>query len=153
MNLLSVFYHSHTHTHRHTNETLQSIFQSSLPGWAQQPVFPIPVSEQSQSLRKQKDRADAPSTTPSSLTKHHVSWTTWLYFEMVISEFSLPAGVAQCVKHRPDNQKVARWFLVRARAWVAGLVPSWGCARGDQAMFFSYVDISLLHFLLPVPSL
>ena len=34
-------------------------------------------------------------------------------------------------------------FPVRAHAWVAGQVPSWGHARGSQLMFLSHIDVSL----------
>ena len=36
-------------------------------------------------------------------------------------------------------------FPVRAHAWVAGQVPSWGCARGNGLMFLSH------SFSLPYP--
>ena len=34
-------------------------------------------------------------------------------------------------------------FPVRTHAWVAGQVPSWGCARGNQLMYLSHTDVSL----------
>ena len=37
------------------------------------------------------------------------------------------------------NERLPVRFLVRARAWVAGQVPSWGCARGNK------IDVSLTH--------
>ena len=30
------------------------------------------------------------------------------------------------------------WFPVRVPAWVAGQIPSWGCARGNQSMYLAY---------------
>ena len=41
------------------------------------------------------------------------------------------AGVAQWIKHWPVDRKVLVQFPVRAHAWVAGQVPSLGCARGN----------------------
>ena len=43
-------------------------------------------------------------------------------------------------------------FLVRAHAWVVGLVPSCECARGNWLMFLLHRDASLPLFLLPFPS-
>ena len=44
-------------------------------------------------------------------------------------------------------------FPVWAHAWVAGLVLVGVCARGNQQMFLSHTDVSLLLFLLPYPLL
>ena len=41
-------------------------------------------------------------------------------------------------------------FPVRAHAVQ---VPSWGCARDNQSMYLSHMDVSLPLFLPPVPSL
>ena len=49
------------------------------------------------------------------------------------------ASVARLIGHQPANQKSPVWFLVRAHAWVAGLVPSRG-AFGRQP-----IHISLSH--------
>ena len=49
------------------------------------------------------------------------------------------AGVAQWVARWSTNQKVAGSIPGRARAWVAGQIPSWGCARGNQ------FNVSLEH--------
>ena len=38
-------------------------------------------------------------------------------------------------------------FLVRAHAWVAGQVPSWGRARDNWLMYLSLIDVSLPLFL------
>ena len=51
---------------------------------------------------------------------------TLLYFTL--------AGVAQWVKHRPANQKVAGLILVRS----AGQVLGYGWARGNWLMFLSF---------------
>ena len=40
---------------------------------------------------------------------------------------------------------------VRAHASVVSQVPSWGCARGNQSMFLSHIDVSLPFFLPPFP--
>ena len=48
------------------------------------------------------------------------------------------------------NRRSLVQILVRARAWVASQVPSWGCARGNQLMFLS---LSLPLSLPPFPSL
>ena len=56
------------------------------------------------------------------------------------------AGVGQWIGWQPANQKVAR-----ARAWVEGQVPSWGCGRGNQLMFLTSMFLSL--FLPSFPSL
>ena len=42
------------------------------------------------------------------------------------------------------------WFLVKAHGWVAGLVPSWGCARGNQSVFLMCINVSLPLFSLPL---
>ena len=41
-------------------------------------------------------------------------------------------------------------FLVRAHAWVAGQVPRWGHARGNQSVYLTH-DLSLPLFLPPSP--
>ena len=46
-------------------------------------------------------------------------------------------------------------FLVRSpdrtHAWVKGQVPSWGCERGNQSMYFSHMMFLFLSFFLPPP--
>ena len=44
-------------------------------------------------------------------------------------------------------------FPVRAHAWVAGQVPTWGRVRGSQMTFLLHIDVSLPLFLPPFPSL
>ena len=39
------------------------------------------------------------------------------------------------------------WFSVRACAWVAGQVPSWGRVRGNLLMYLSHIYVSLPLFL------
>ena len=39
-------------------------------------------------------------------------------------------------------------FPVRAHAWVAGQVPSWGHERGNRSMYLLHIDVSLPLFLL-----
>ena len=39
------------------------------------------------------------------------------------------------------------WFPVRAHAWVAGQVPSWGCMRGNHILTFLFLSFSLLSLL------
>ena len=41
------------------------------------------------------------------------------------------------------------WFPAKAHAWVAGQVPSWGCVRGNQLIYLSYINVSFLLFLPP----
>ena len=41
------------------------------------------------------------------------------------------AGVAQWTKYQPENGKVSGSISVRAHAWVASQVPSWGHVRGN----------------------
>ena len=38
-------------------------------------------------------------------------------------------------------------FPVRAHAWVAGQVPSWGCARGNHTLMFLSLSFSFLFLL------
>ena len=59
------------------------------------------------------------------------------------------AAVAQWTECRPANPKLLVRFPVRAHAWVAGQVPIWGRARGNQSMYFSHINVSLplSHFL------
>ena len=40
-------------------------------------------------------------------------------------------------------------FLVRAHPWVEGQVPCWGLSGGNQSMFLSHIDVSLLVCLPP----
>ena len=53
------------------------------------------------------------------------------------------SGVAQWIKCLPVNWRVLRtkmspvWFLIRALAWVAGQVPSWGLVRSNRSRCFS----------------
>ena len=56
------------------------------------------------------------------------------------------AGVAQWVEHQPTNQVSLVQFPVRAHAWVAGQVPSWGCVKGNHTLMFLS-----LSFALPSP--
>ena len=44
------------------------------------------------------------------------------------------------------------WVLVRAHAWGADQVLSWKRVRGNQWMFLSPINVSLLPFLPPFPS-
>ena len=44
-------------------------------------------------------------------------------------------------------------FPVRAHTWVAGQVSSWGHARGNGSRYLSHINVSLLLFLPPFPSL
>ena len=60
-------------------------------------------------------------------------------------------GVAQWIEWQPANPKVASSIPGGAHAWVTGQVPIWGCARGNQSMYFSHIDISLPPFLPPFP--
>ena len=43
----------------------------------------------------------------------------------------------------------AHSLSVRAPAWIAGQVPSWGRARGNQLASLSHIDVSLPLFLSP----
>ena len=60
------------------------------------------------------------------------------------------ADVAQWTECQPVNPKVR--FPVRAHAWVAGQVPSWGRVRGSQSLYLLHIDVSLPLFLPPFPS-
>ena len=51
--------------------------------------------------------------------------------------------MAQGTEHQLANQTVPVQFPVKARAWVAGLVPSEGRVCGRQP----HIDVSLLLFL------
>ena len=44
-------------------------------------------------------------------------------------------------------------FPVRAHAWVAGQVSSWGRVRGNQSTYLLHIDVSLSLFLPSSPSL
>ena len=72
------------------------------------------------------------------MTKRHLKpWLVWLS--------GLSAGL--------QNRRSLVQFQVRAHTWVAGLVPSWGRARGNQLIHLSHIDVSLPLFLPPFPSL
>ena len=55
------------------------------------------------------------------------------------------AGVAQWIECQPANQRVTGSIPSRAHAWVAGWVPSRGCARGNHTLIF-------LSLSFPFPS-
>ena len=61
---------------------------------------------------------------------------------------ALAAGVAQWVEHGPGKQRVAGSIPVRAHAWVADQVPSWGPHDRQP-----HIDVSLPLFIPPFPSL
>ena len=65
----------------------------------------------------------------------------------------LPAGVAQLVGHHPQSERSLVWSLARTHAWIAGQIPSWGRARGNQSAFLPHIDVSPPCFLPPFPSL
>ena len=69
--------------------------------------------------------------------------------EIIEKEISALAGVTQWIEGPPASRKVAGSILDRSRAWVAGQVPSWGHATGDQ-LFLSHISVSL-SFSLPFP--
>ena len=46
------------------------------------------------------------------------------------------AGVAQWIERRPANHGIVVRFPVRARAWVAGLLPSRGRVKGNHTLMF-----------------
>ena len=62
------------------------------------------------------------------------------------------AGGVQRTAARPVNAPGS--ISDRAHTWVAGQVPTWGCARGNQStgVFLAH-DVSLPLSLLPFPSL
>ena len=50
---------------------------------------------------------------------------------------------------------IKRWqvqFPVSVHAWVAGQVPSLGCAKGNQKMYLWHIAVSPPLFLPPFPS-
>ena len=59
------------------------------------------------------------------------------------------AGVAQGTECWPVNQRMAG--SVPRHVWVAGQVPSWGHARGNQLISLSHNNVSLPLFLHPSP--
>ena len=61
---------------------------------------------------------------------------TSMFLPLSLTSIIVLAGAAQWVEIQPVNQKVAG-----AHAWVAGQVPSWGCARVASQP----VDVSLPH--------
>ena len=61
---------------------------------------------------------------------------TSMFLPLSLTSIIVLAGAAQWVEIQPVNQKVAG-----AHAWVAGQVPSWGCARVASQP----VDVSLTH--------
>ena len=42
-----------------------------------------------------------------------------------------------------QTQRSLVWFPVRAQAWVAGQVPSWGHVRSNWLVYLSHIDTSL----------
>ena len=57
--------------------------------------------------------------------------------------------MARWTECQPGNWKVVVRFPVRACAWVVVQVPSRGCARGNQLMYLSHIDVCLPLFLPP----
>lgn len=53
-----------------------------------------------------------------------------------------PAGAAQLVEHRPLHRKIPARFLVKAQAWVSGLIPGQGVYGGQL------FDVSLSKHIL-----
>ena len=61
-----------------------------------------------------------------SILKHHNAWLVWL------------SGLSDLQTERSLVQ-----LPVRAHAWVAGLVPSWGRERGNHTLMFLSLSFSL----------
>ena len=58
-------------------------------------------------------------------------------------------SVAQLVRCRPTKQNVTGWTPGQGTC----LGCSQGCVRGDRLVFLLHIDVSLLFFLPPSPSL
>ena len=67
--------------------------------------------------------------------------------------FGYKKGMTQWIEHLPASQKVTGSIPSQgAHAWVVGLIPGLGCARGNQSMSLSHISVSLPLFLPPLPS-
>ena len=53
------------------------------------------------------------------------------------------AGVAQWIEYQPVNKESLTPVPVRAHAWVAGQVPSWGHVGGNHTLMFPFLFPSL----------
>lgn len=62
-------------------------------------------------------------------------------------------GMAQFVGHHTAEQKVASLIPAQVHAWAMGPNEVGACARGNQLIFLSHIDVSVFIFLPPVPSL
>ena len=51
------------------------------------------------------------------------------------------AGVTQWIEHWPVDQRSLVRFLVRAHAWIVGLVPGWGHARGNYTLILLFLPL------------
>ena len=60
----------------------------------------------------------------------------------VIYHYAL-AGEAQWLSASLQIKGLLVGFPVRAHAWVAGQVPSWGCVRGNRTLMFLSLSFSL----------
>ena len=112
-------------------------------------TFPMPITS---SVRRKKIR------NPDWRTCYHIPQDTWpvfLHTAKVMNkrnnvESSWCGSVGWAL---PPNQEVpVVQFPFGAHAWVADLVPGWGCLRGNQLMCLSH-DVSLPLFLSPFPLL
>ena len=69
-------------------------------------------------------------------------------FELHIKNSWARAGVAQWIEHRPVNQRVAGSIPSQGTCLGCGPGPQLGAREGQP-----HIDVSLLLFLLPSPSL
>ena len=67
-----------------------------------------------------------------NIKKHILPWLVWL------------SGLSASLQ----TKRSPVGFPVGAQAWVAGQVPFWGRARGDQSMYLLHMDVSLSLFLI-----
>ena len=143
-------WHTHTHTHTHTPSCCSLLFS-------------LPVERFSYSLMSWEtfwpERAWSELVVGIMLAVVRVTLQSscWrrghgedpermLYMPWLVQLSGLSAGLR--------TKRVLVWFPVRAHAWVAGQVPSWGCARGNHTLMFLshiwYIDVSI-PFFLPSP--
>ena len=71
----------------------------------------------------------APTHSPLECRAHRPQGHGCLYLDF--KGRAALTGMAQLVEHQPTKRKVAGSVPVRARAWVAGLVPVGACVRGN----------------------
>ena len=123
-------------------------------------IFCCPVKkcwERERVRRRQKQKKKASSKFAEALGPHwamaNLTKGNWVEVKTGLKEREEGPGCWGSMDWAPacGLERLLVWFPVRAHAWIAGQVPSWGSERGNYPLFLCTSCFS--PFLLPFPSL